>query len=108
MIPNNYVGNLTDTEIRQLGLDPSRVQRWTVRCRYPEAATNSVYHGKISNGEVDFAVIIQDNSGNRRLLCFGFDANEQVSFEKAIAAPSTGYLKKVYRTGNTVRAEYEI
>lgn len=105
---NNYVGNLTDMEIRQLGLDPSRVQRWTVHCRYPEATTNNVYHGKISNGEVDFAVIIQDNSGNRRLLCFCFDANERISFAKTIDAPSSGYLKKVYRAGNTIRVEYEI
>ena len=105
---NNYVGNLSDSDIRQLGLDPSDVQRWQVSCRYPESSTNYVYHGDPNNGEIEFAVIIQNTySGDRKLLCFDFDSYGNVSFSHSEDIYTSGYLYSVYRYGNSVQVYYE-
>jgi hypothetical protein len=83
---------------------------WVVYCRYPEAMTNNVYHGNASEGEVDFAVIIENiYTGKRRLLSFCFDSNENVSFMNVRDALDAGYLQKVDRIGDySVQVYYDL
>lgn len=73
--------------------------KWKIYCRNPEWVTNSVFYGDYANdsNEIEFAVVIKNvNTNERRLLCFDFDENENVSSFGVLNAPEAGYLKSVY------------
>lgn len=72
---------------------------WKIYCRDPASATNNVFHGKATfpSQEVEFAVIIKNvNTNERRLLCFDFDENENVSSINELDAANYGFLESVY------------
>ncbi len=84
---------------------------WKVFCRPKDAKINTVLYPRIYSKNskfTDFAVIIKDTqSGERKILIFGFDDDETLAWTKDGKAPNEGYIKKIYLTSSgTINVDY--
>jgi hypothetical protein len=75
---------------------------WKTFCRPQNTKPNNVFFSRIYNKNSkysDFAVIIKDtNTDERKILIFGFNDDESLSWTKSGDAPANGYIKNIYLT----------
>ncbi|HPE74621.1 MAG TPA: SH3 domain-containing protein [Draconibacterium sp.] len=84
---------------------------WKVFSRPKDAKINTVFYPRIYSKNskfTDFAVIIKDTqTGNRKILVFGFNDDETLAWTKDGNAPNEGYIKKIYLTSSgTINVDY--
>ena len=95
-----YIGRMSSEEASELGLPlPSYGNQWQVYCLPKGSYTNNVYFKRILRKDskfTDFAVIIKNiNSGERKLLYFGFEDDETPRLAVEQPAPEYGTIRKI-------------
>jgi hypothetical protein len=72
---------------------------WQVLCRPKEVKPNAVFYPRLYNKNskfTDFAVIIKNTlTSERKIVIFGFNDDESVSWTKSGDAPYEGYIKNI-------------
>ena len=102
---NCYVGKISEQERLDAGIiEPTSSNQWQVFSKSKNAKNNTIYYKRIVNPEskfTDFAVIIKNiNTGDRKLLYFTFDDDENPSLYEERSAPREGDIKKISRSFN--------
>lgn len=76
------------------------IENWKVFCRPKDTKPNTVLYPRIytkNSKFTDFAVIIKNTqTGERKILIFGFNDDETLAWTKDGNAPNEGYIKNIY------------
>lgn len=97
---NNLIGKMDETIQQELYGAVSTNEVWQLFANAEVNQPNTVYFSNKSQQNSkfnDFACIIKNiNSGERKILIFSFDDNENPKFEGEDSAPASGYISKIH------------
>jgi hypothetical protein len=109
---HKYIGKMNELIQKELYGSVSTKEVWQLFAKSETNAPNTVYFSKVSNQNSeykDFACIIKNiNTGERKIIMFSFDQNENPKFEGETAAPSVGDISTIEYSYNPYSQSYTL
>lgn len=97
---HNLIGKMDETIQKELYGAVSTKEVWQLLAKPETNIPNTVYFSKKSSQNSkfnDFAcIIVNNNTGERKILIFSFDDNENPKFEVEDSAPTEGSIADIY------------